>query len=923
MPLSWNEMRNRAISFSERWRAGTSEIAESKPFWTEFFQVFGIDRKRVAAFEQPVSKLGGKRGFIDLFWKGTLLIEHKSRGKDLDKAFDQALDYFPGIKERDLPKFVLVSDFARFRLYDLEAGTYHEFGIEELQKNIKHFAFVAGYRTQIIKPQDPVNINAAERMGKLHDSLKESKFAGHPLEVLLVRLMFCLFAEDTGIFQPSGCFRYWIEQRTAEDGSDLGAQLANLFQALNTPEADRSTYLDELINAFPFVNGQLFEEQLPIANFNASMRESLLDCCDLDWGAISPAIFGALFQSVMDPQSRRNQGAHYTSEENILKLIKPLFLDKLRKDFDCARKSTYKLLEFHKTLRSLTFFDPACGCGNFLVVAYRELRLLELDVLRAVAPAPGQQQWNIHAALTMDVDQFYGIELEEFAAQIARVALRLVDHQMNVRVSEEFGMYFARVPLKATARIVHGNALLLDWNTVLPADRAPYVFGNPPFVGAKFMSDRQRSESRPIFASIHNGGLLDYVAAWFVKAADYISNSPSASVFDFVFTNDSVHRQARRTHCAFVSTNSITQGEQVGVLWGYLLSRGIHIHFAHRTFQWNNEATGVAAVHCVIIGFGLFASDKKLIFEYEDIRGVPREKIVGHISPYLVDAPNVVLQRRNSPLCDVPVLGMGNQPIDGGHFLFSDSEKSHFLSIEPQAEPFFRRWVGAEEFINRISRWCLWLGETNPHELRAMPACLERVNAVRRYRLQSRAQATRKLADSPTRFNHEFMPESAFLVIPEVSSERREFIPIGHLRPPTLASNKLRLMPGASLFHFAILSSSMHMAWTRAVCGRLKSDYQYSTRIVYNNFPWPIASTKQRISINSAAQSILRARDSCPEATLADLYDPLAMPRRLRKAHVQNDVAVDTAYGYKGDKSDASRVAFLFDLYAKLVQSSR
>ena len=506
MSLSWNEIRSRSHEFSHKWEDESSERAESQSFWNDFFAVFGIERKRVAVFEKQVQitraseKL--KHGRIDAFWKGMLLIEHKSRGQDLNRAFAQAADYFDGIGERDLPRYILVSDFERFCLYDLEEDTKVEFRLADLHKRIKHFAFIAGYRTQVIQPQNPVNIKAAERMGRLHDQIKAAGYQGHPLEVLLVRLLFCLFAEDTGIFQPASAFRTWLDERTAADGSDLGPQLAQFFQVLNTPENKRSAMLDEQLAAFPYVNGKLFEEMLPIALFDAAMREALLDCCVLDWAAISPAIFGALFQSIMDGKARRNLGAHYTSEENILKLIGPLFLDDLRAEFQRVRNNRNKLFEFHKKLRTLTFFDPACGCGNFLVIAYRELRKLELDVLRTVHEGPGSRFLDVHQEISIDVDQFYGIEIEEFPAQIAQVALWLMDHQMNVRVSEEFGMYFARIPLTSTPHIHHGNALTLDWNVVLPAERASYVFGNPPFVGAKYMDDEQREQTRQVFSGI-------------------------------------------------------------------------------------------------------------------------------------------------------------------------------------------------------------------------------------------------------------------------------------------------------------------------------------------------------------------------------------------------------------------------------------
>jgi hypothetical protein len=907
MPLSWNEIRSRAHEFSRRWAGEASERAEAQSFWNEFFAIFGLDRKRVASFEKQVklSRVGEKlkSGRIDAFWKGTLLIEHKSAGQNLDRAFAQAIDYFDGLPDRDLPRHILVSDFARFRLCDLEGGKEVEFRLADLHKHIKHFAFVAGYRTQEIAAQNPVNIRAAERMGALHDLLKAGDYTGHPLEVLLVRLLFCLFAEDTGIFQPVSAFRLWLEERTAPDGSDLGPQLALLFQVLNTPEASRGRALDEQLAAFPYVNGRLFEEVLPIAAFDAAMRDALLECCGLDWSSISPAIFGALFQSIMDDKARRNLGAHYTSEENILKLVKPLFLDELWAEFERIKGNRNKLFEFHKKLRGLTFFDPACGCGNFLVIAYRELRKLELEVLRA-SHAGGQQFLDIHQLIRIDVDQFHGIEIEEFPAQIAQVALWLIDHQMNVRVSEEFGLYFARIPLKTTPHIHCANALRIDWNAVLPAERASYVFGNPPFVGAKFMDDAQRTDVAGVFAGIANAGLLDFVAAWYVRAARYIAANPVV-------------------RCAFVSTNSITQGEQVGVLWGWLLAQGIHIHFAHRTFQWSNEAKGQAAVHCVIVGFGRQDFDQKVIFEYEDIRGEPHAVIARNINPYLVDGPDVVLPRRSKPLCDAPEIGIGNKPIDDGNYLFTAEEKADFLKLEPTASKWFRRWLGADEFINDYERWCLWLGDCPPGELRQMPHALARVEAVKKFRAASKSAPTRKLAEMPTRFHVEFMPDAPYMVIPEVSSERRRYIPLGFLPSSILASNKLRLIPDASLYDFGVLSSQMHMAWTRYTCGRLESRYQYSIYIVYNNFPWPESPTdKQRAAIETAAQGVLDARAQFPGASLADLYDPVAMPPALVKAHQQLDAAVDAAYGRKNFANDAARVAFLFEMYRKLTNLS-
>ena len=921
MPLSWNEIKSRALTFSRTWADAANEDSQGKPFWIDFFEIFGITDKRVATFEHAVKKLQGDKartdGFVDLFWPGMLLVEQKSRGKNLDAALTQALSYFPGIVERDLPQLVIVCDFTHFRVQRLATNETFEFALKDLHKNIKLFGFIAGYKALEIKPQDPVNIKAAERMGRLHDALKASGYSDHPLEVLLVRLLFCLFADDTGIFQPAQSFRTFIEERTSTDGSDLGSRLAQLFQVLNTDDGKRSKALDEQVAAFPYVNGKLFSEPLPMADFTSAMREALLDACALDWSAISPAIFGSLFQSIMDDKARRNLGAHYTSEENILKLIKPLFLDDLWAEFAKVKNNKNRLFEFHKKLRTLTFFDPACGCGNFLVISYRELRELELAVLRASNPA-GQQGIDVHRLIGIDVDQFYGIEIEEFPAQIAQVALWLMDHQMNLRVSEEFGLYFARIPLRTSPHIVHGNALRLDWNEVLPAERCSFVLGNPPFVGKHYQSKEQRTDQELITVGIKSGSDLDFVACWFLKAAVYI--------------------QGTKIHVAFVATNSISQGEQVSLLWGALLTRwGVHIHFAHRTFKWSNEARGKAAVHCVIIGFGLQQASQSRLFDYENPSSDPHEHLVSTINPYLIEAPAVLIQKRSQPISGAPKMLYGNKPSDGGHFILSPGEKAALLKAEPGAAPWLRRYMGADDFINGVERWCLWLEGIVPQQLRSLPYVLARVEAVRDFRTASTAEPTRKTADTPTRFFYVSQPKSSYIVIPEVSSERRRFIPIGYVSGEVICSNTNYLIPEPSLYVFGVLTSSMHMAWTGAVCGRLESRYRYSASIVYNNFPWPdlaqnskpnhpVATVdKAQAAIESAAQAVLdvRARFQSGDqpATLADLYDPLTMPPELLKAHQKLDAAVDKAYersgGKKSYKSDAERVAFLFELYQK------
>ncbi|HSH27552.1 MAG TPA: DNA methyltransferase, partial [Wenzhouxiangella sp.] len=692
------------------------------------------------------------------------------------------------------------------------------------------------------------------------------------------------------------------------------------FQAVNTPHDKRARSIDEQLNSFPWINGELFAENIRIADFNARMRESLLEACALDWSGISPAIFGALFQSIMDPEARRNLGAHYTSETNILKLIKPLFLDELWAEFERIRHNRNKLFEFHKKLRTLTFFDPACGCGNFLVVAYRELRLLELEVLRA-ARDDRQMNLDVHSLIRLDVDQFFGIEIEEFPAQIARVALWLTDHQMNMKVGEEFGMYFARIPLTTSPRIVHDNALEVDWAAIVPPEHLSYMLGNPPFIGSKYMSAGQRGELKAVSGSLKGHGILDYVTAWYFKAVRYLQGEYGGGDPEMARWMDELFgRQSNpKMRVAFVSTNSITQGEQVGVLWSWMLERGMHIHFAHRTFQWSNEARGKAAVHCVIIGFGPEDRSNKVIYDYLHPKDEPQARPAGNINPYLVDAPDAVLRNRSQPICPVPRIGIGNKPIDGGNYLFTPEQKAEFLEREPRAAKWFRRWIGSREFINNIERWCLWLGECPPEELRRMPHALARVEAVRSFRLASKSAPTRKIAATPTRFHVEKIPASDFLVIPKVSSERREYIPIGYMGPETLCGDAAFVAEGVAPFHFGVITSTMHMAWVRGVCGRLESRYRYSAGIVYNNFPWPQDPAAPAVKrIEQAAQGVLDARAQHPDASLADLYDPLTMPPNLLKAHQTLDRAVDAAYTRKKFKGDADRVAFLFERYLEI-----
>ena len=915
MPLSWNEIKDRAIHFSKEWENETSEDAEAKSFWDGFFNVFGLNRRKVASFEKPVKRLDESTGYIDLLWKGTILVEHKSRGKNLDKAFKQAFDYFPGLKDYELPKYVLVSDFARFRLHDLDTDTHLEFDLHDLYKNVTHFGFIAGYQKHEFREQDPVNIKAAELMGKLHDRLKEIGYTGHPLELYLVRLLFCLFAEDTSIFEKDQ-FRDYIVNKTKEDGSDLAHHLASLFYVLNTPRDKRLTNLDEDLAAFHYINGKLFAESIPPASFDSKMREGLMECMTLDWGAISPAIFGSLFQSVMNPVERRNLGAHYTSEKNILKVIKPLFLDDLWKEYESCKDSRNKLIRFHEKISGLRFLDPACGCGNFLVISYRELRLLELEIIKILQK--GQQVFDIQELLKLDVDRFYGIELEEFPSQIAQVAMWLMDHQMNMRVSEEFGQYFVRLPLRKSPNIICANALRTDWQSLIDPvpweqgeQRFDFIYGNPPFVGKHLMNTAQKEDMEFVFSGVKGAGVLDFVTAWYIKAAAYCTSQlPNHDL--------NAMGSGRKTICAFVSTNSISQGEQVGLLWNELFNRyKIKIHFAHRTFKWGNEARGNAAVHVIIIGFSNFDISDKKIFEYENIKGEAHEKRVKNIGPYLVEGKDIVVIGRSKPICEAPKMSWGNKPVDGGWLIFSEIEKNEFVAKDPLSIIFFKPLISAKEFLHGESRWCLWLVDADPTILQERASILERIKLVKEVREKSIDLGARNLATTPGLFRDRNNPDS-YILIPAHSSENRKYIPLGFFVKGNIPHNSCQIIPFGTNFHFGILSSEMHMTWVRYVCGRLKSDYRYSKDIVYSNFPWPeTPSDLQKFNVESAVYKVLEARAKFPGSSLADLYDPLTMPPDLVKAHQELDKAVDLCYRPQPFINETKRIEFLFELYDK------
>ena len=924
MPLSWNEIRHRAIAFSKEWIGAKSETAEKQTFWNEFFEVFGIRRRAVASFEEPVKKLSGQYGYIDLFWTRVVLIEHKSLRGDLGKAESQAFRYIQDLAREgrtdEIPRYIIISDFARIALHDLEPEDQRvlplsgeirrvstiEFPLSEFHKHIHEFAFIPGYKQHRFEEQDPINLEAVEIMGRLHDTLEAGGYYGHQLERFLVRILFCLFAEDTGIFERES-FRLYLLNRTAADGSDLGPHLARLFDVLNTPFEKRQKNLDEALAPFVYVNGALFSETLGFAEFNRDMRYALLSCTRFDWSRISPAIFGSLFQAVMEPKERRQIGGHYTSERDILKLIRSLFLDDLRAEFEQAKGSKAELKRFHEKLASLTFLDPACGCGNFLVVTYRELRLLEIEILKVLYPAAAQQELDIQRLSLVDVDAFYGIEIREWPALIAEVAMWLMDHQMNNRLSEVFGQYFVRLPLKKSPTIVCGNALRLDWKEILPRENCNYVLGNPPFIGKKEQNAEQKADMKLIFGQVSGAGVLDYVCCWYVQAGKFI--------------------QGTHIKVAFVSTNSITQGEQVGILWNELFKRfHFDIHFAHRTFAWQSEARGKANVHVVIIGFAAFPATFRTLFDYYDKKREPIAFRANNINPYLADAPSTLILKRGSQVSNGPEISYGSMANDRrkkdkglGNLVLDAKSRSDLLKENLKLAPYIRSFVGSEEFLNGTKRWCLWLVDAPPVLIRESKGVRNRVKAVREARLESGREETRRLAATPQLFGEIRQPKSRYLLIPKVSSETRAYMPVGFMEPEIIANGSALIISGATLYHCGVLSSAMHMAWMRFTCGRMKSDYQYSSQIVYNNFPWPNSpSEKQRAVAEAATKTVLDTRKQFPKATLSDLYDPLAMPPALVKAHADLDRAIDLCYRPQPFENDRQRVEYLFALYEKL-----
>jgi hypothetical protein len=714
--------------------------------------------------------------------------------------------------------------------------------------------------------------------------------------------MFCLFADRTGLFEP-GLFREILERKTRYDGSDVGPLVNHVFAVLDQPNSSRQKSLDDDIKLLPYVNGHLFERRFDPPAFDKSARKTLLKCCAFNWSAVSPAIFGAMFQKVMDEDKgkRRSIGAHYTSEKNILKALGPLLIDGLRAEFE--RATSQKELEaLLSRISRITVLDPACGCGNFLVIAYRELRELEIEIHRRLARVrrrEGERLLSLEFAKGINVSAMYGIEIEEFPCRVAETALYLIDHLMNMKASEEFGENFIRLPLDKAPHITHSNALRLDWSSVVSKDRLSCVVGNPPFIGKAFRTKDQSKDMDLVFGDWDGRGELDYVASWYVKTMQYVTGTTIP--------------------VAFVSTNSITQGEQVSALWSRLLQCGVSIHFAHRTFRWDNDAPGIAGVYCVIIGWGFSEPRQRLLFDYDTPRSDPMVRKVDRINPYLVDSASVFIRPRRKPLCGVPPISFGNMPNDGGHLLLSREEKSELLKREPSAKSFLRRIYGSKEFINGIDRWCLWLVDAKPSDLRSMPEIMKRVEAVRAHRLKSDRPATRKLAETPALFGEIRQPARRYLAIPKTSSENRRFIPMGFLGPTVITTTEIQMVIDADFYHFGVLTSTMHMAWMRQVCGRLESRYRYSAEIVYNNFPWPDQPSEKHIqAVRSAAQAVLQVRTSQAGQSLADIYDTDVMPTALVKAHRLLDKAVDRCYRSQPFENELARIRFLFDRYAAL-----
>lgn len=906
-PLALNEIRARATAFVARWRElPGDERQEAQSFVRDLLAVYGITETRAALYEVRARRTSkGSDGYIDALVPGLAVIEMKSAGKDLAKAEAQALDYLDDLSEVELPRYVLTSDFRHFRLLDLHEPELEAvvFPLDALPIEAERLAFLAGYSAQATKPRDQeqASIRAARLMGSLYEALEPAGYDDHEASVFLVRTLFALYADDAGVWGERDLFTDFIERRTAEDGSDLGAQLTTLYQWLARRE--RPEALDELIRRFPYVNGGLYEEPLPIPALGREFRERLLVACSFNWSAISPAIFGSLFQAVKDRAARRELGEHYTTETNILKLIGPMFLDEFRTRLDDAGLVLGALERIRTDLAQMRFLDPACGCGNFLVVAYRELRALDLELLKRLqelAPAKyPRTAWFDAADLPVKLAHFHGIEIEEWPARIAETALHLVEHQANQAMALELGGGPDLLPLDKVQNVIVGNALRLDWAEVVEPTEHLYILGNPPFLGHASRTEEQAQELRDVWRR-KSIGHLDYVTAWYAKALDLFERPEYAGEF------------------AFVSTNSITQGEPVPALFGPIFDAGWRIKFAHRTFAWTSEAPGAAAVHCVIVGFDRGTSPARL-FTYASPRSEPDEVAVSaEINGYLIDGPRVLVSSRSKPISgDLPPVTFGSMPNDGGHLIIEATEYED-IAGDLVAAQYLRRFVMGSELIRGLPRWCLWMDDLHPADVERSSVLRERIALVRATRLASARTATRALATTPHLFGERRQPSVPYVAIPAVFAENRRFLTAAHFPPEVIAGNKVFVCPDDSGIAFAIVSSSALMQWQKAIGGRLKSDPNFSSSLTWNTFPLPPLSDSDRDAIISGGQAVLAARALHPERSLAEHYHPLAMDPALLAAHRVLDKAVDRAFGLTGAVSDEDRLRALFDSYARL-----
>ena len=909
------ERRAAAKQFANHWQGRGDEKQETQAFWMALLQkVYGVaEPDKYISFELPV-KLD-HTSFIDGYIPSTrVLIEQKGRDIDLRKGYkqsdgsmltpyQQARRYAGYLPYNQVPRWIIVCNFQEFQIHDMNRPNDEPeiVRLEDLSQEAHRLQFLVDTGSEHIKKEMEISLQAGELVGVLYDALlKQYKDPEDPetlksLNKLCVRLVFCLYAEDAGIFGGKSMFHDYLQQYRAKDARRA---IIDLFRVLDTKPEDRDPYMDEDLAAFPYVNGGLFaDENVIIPRLDETIVDLILRKAseDFDWSKISPTIFGAVFESTLNPETRRSGGMHYTSIENIHKLIDPLFLDGLQEELHGIEEESLSLKERQRKLRSfqthlasLRFLDPACGSGNFLTETYISLRRLENRVIALLNR--DQIVLDMDNPIQVSIGQFYGIEINDFAVTVAKTALWIAESQMMRETEDVVHMSLDFLPLKSYANITEGNALRLDW------PKTNYIMGNPPFVGAQYMNKTQKADLMNTFCENKKAGVLDFVAGWYYRASELMVNS------------------SIRT--AFVSTNSITQGEQVSALWKQLYERfNIHIDFAHRTFRWDSEASIKAHVHCVIIGFSVAENrEAKRIFTAE------RYQEAQNINPYLMDAPTIFIESRKKPLCDVPTITKGCQPTDGGNLIIEASEIEKFLEKEPNARKYVKKLVGAREFINSQERWCLWLVGISPAELRKMPLVMQRVEKVREMRLNSSDAGTRKLAETPTLFRETYNPKS-FIIVPSASSERRKYIPLGFLGEDTISTNLNLIIPDATIYHFGILTSNVHMAWMRAVCGRLKSDYRYSKDVVYNNFPWPTPTDDQKAKIKQTAQAILDARALYPDSSLADLYDETTMPPELRKAHQQNDRAVMQAYGFSvKDMTESKCVAELMRMYQKLTK---